>query len=428
MLFYPLFRHNLNKGENMRVRTLLLLSAFLGFFFTHSFSYSQGLKPEEIFEKYSDAIVVIHAYDFNGDPLGQGSGVILNDKGLLVTNFHIFSGGEKMVLIHKEDTIKYTDIVGVDVEKDVLILKLERNDFPNIPIGDSDGIKIGEEVYAIGSPMGLENTITKGIVSGYRATLGDLKQGFVQIDASLSPGSSGGAVLNSKGELIGISTLGIRGGQNLNFAIPINTVMGVDLGSYSDKKKLDALNYFYQAKNLFEVGQNEEAIDYYTRYLEMFPKDHKGYNYRGLAYFERKQYDKALKDFNKSISIDGAFAPAYNNRGQTYFRMEENEKAIKDFTRVIKFFPDNVEAYYARGVVYMSEEDLEEAVKDFDKVIKAEPDYTTAYVNRGICHYKDKEFELAIADWKYAIKLDPSLRDDLQPLINNADALWQYNY
>jgi regulator of sirC expression with transglutaminase-like and TPR domain len=333
-----------------------------------------------------------------------------------------------MVIVHGQDTIPYTEIVGVDVERDVLIAKLESVDkFPSIPLGNSDNIKVGEKIYAIGSPMGLENTISEGLVSGYRTSVGELEKAFIQITASLSPGSSGGAVLNSKGELIGISNMGLRGGQNLNFAIPINEVQNVTLGSYTDKMKMDALNYFYQGKNLYEQGNNEEALTYYTKFLEVFPNDHKGYNYRGLVYVARKKYPEAIKDFSKAIQLDAKYAAAYNNRGEAYFKIEENEKAIKDFSTVIKIFPDNWDAYYARGLVYNGEEDYDEAIEDFTKVIKAHPDYTAAYINRGIAYYYSKDYERAIGDWKYSIKLDPSLQGDLTPMIDQADLLWQYN-
>lgn len=412
------------KGKLMKALFTLFLPAFL-FFSSHI--HSQSLKPEEIFEMYNKSIVVIYPVDFNGQVTGQGSGVILKDKGMVITNFHVFAGAEKMIIVHGEDTLQYEAIIGVDVEKDVLLAKLEGYECANIPVGNSDNIKIGEEVYAIGSPMGLENTITKGIVSGYRSSLGDMKTSLIQIDASLSPGSSGGAIFNSNGELIGITALGLKEGNNLNFAIPINTVMKTDLGNYSDQKKLQALNYFYQGKNFYEEGENTKAIEYYDKFLEIFPNDHKGLNYRGLANFAAKKYDKALKDFNKAISIDRAYTPAYNNRGETYFKMEEYEKAIKDFSTVIKLFPDNTQAYFSRGIVRISDGDNDEAVEDFEVVVKKQPDNAEAYVNMGIAYYNEKNYERAISSWKKAIKIDPTLQPRLQNIMDVADALWQYN-
>ncbi len=407
----------------MRAITTSFLALFL---FLSISAHSQSLKPEEIFDLYNKSVVVVYPFDFNGESMGQGSGVILKDKGMMITNFHVFAGAEKMIIVHGEDTISYDGIVGVDVDKDILIAMVSGYECENIPLGNSDNVKIGEEIYAFGSPMGLENSITKGIVSGYREKLGEEKGTFIQIDAALAPGSSGGAVFNSRGELIGITSSGYKG-SNLNFAIPINIVMTTDMGNYSDQKKLQALNYFYQGKNLYEEGENTKAADYFTKYLDIFPNDHKAYNYRGLTNFASKKFKDAIKDFNKSISINRAYAPAYNNRGETYSKMEDYEKAIKDFSTVIKLFPDNMQAYFSRGMVRIKEGDNDDAVDDFKKVVKENPDNAEAYVNMGIAHYNEKDYEKAITAWKKAIKIKPELQPQLQDIMNLADVMWQYN-
>lgn len=94
----------------------------------------------------------------------------------------------------------------------------------------------------------------------------------MQISAALSPGSSGGAVLNSDGELIGINTMGLKEGENLNFSIKIEDVMSVDLGEYSDKVKLEAINYFFKGKDLYEDTKYEKSIEYFNKFLAKVPK------------------------------------------------------------------------------------------------------------------------------------------------------------
>ncbi|HEX2787316.1 MAG TPA: trypsin-like peptidase domain-containing protein [Ignavibacteria bacterium] len=388
-------------------------------------SFAQDLTSEQIFDLYKDAVVVINAYGFDGTKSGSGSAVIVKDKNLIVTNFHILSGNEKIEIITHKDTLKDPEIIGVDIDRDVLLLKLPHTDYQAIQVGNSDDVKPGQKIYAIGNPMGLENTISEGLVSGIRDSVTDIKMKFIQISASLSPGSSGGAVINSKGELIGISSMGMKEGQNLNFAIPINEVFDIHQTTYTDKKKLEALNFFLQAQENLEQGKNKEAIEFLEKYLKEFPDDHKGYNYRGLAYTGRKMYKEALADFNKSIKINAKYAPAYTNRADIYFKTEDFEKAIKDYSSIIKMFPDNIYAYYARGIARMSNEDNSEAAEDFTFVIKKDKHYTAAYLNRGIAYYKDHQWELAIVDFKTAISINPGLRDDLQPLIDQADILWQ---
>jgi len=202
---------------------IMIKSIFLFYCFTYllptTILYSQDLSPENIFEKVNNAVVVVLAYDYEGKLAKQGSGVVLNDKGYIVTNYHILAECDKIEIKHYDKVIPYVDIIGVDVEKDILILKIKREIIPSLKIADSDKLKVGQRVYAIGSPLGFENTISEGIISGLR-NYDELNRNFIQITASLSTGSSGGAVVDSKGELIGISTLTVRGGQNLNFIIP----------------------------------------------------------------------------------------------------------------------------------------------------------------------------------------------------------------
>ena len=110
-----------------------------------------------------------------------------------------------------------------DKDRDVAVIKAHGNDFRTLTLGDSDRLQVGEEVVAIGNPLSLESTVSNGIVSAIR-TVEDEGGKFVQITAPISPGSSGGPLFNMAGEVVGITTSHIKGGENLNFAIPINDV------------------------------------------------------------------------------------------------------------------------------------------------------------------------------------------------------------
>ena len=286
----------------------------------------------------------------------------------------------------------------------------------------NDTLRVGQKVYAIGSPMGLENTMSEGILSGLRE-IGKSKKKFIQITTPLSPGSSGGAVLNSKGELIGMSSMGIEGGENLNFAIPIKEILKVNSGQMTDQRIIKALEYFYKGYNLYETGKYEEALEYYDKYIEISKNEAKAYNYRGLAQEELKNYPKAIEDFTRAITLDNKFIPAYSNRAECFTKMEMYEQAEKDFSKVIKLEPKNFYAYYSRGLVYSKDEDYNKAIEDFTKAIKLDADNAYSYVNRGFCYYKVSKYEEAIDDWLKAIKIDSGFESSLRPYINNADIL-----
>ena len=394
------------------------------------YSFSQDLTADQIFEKVNDAIVVVYSYGFDGLKHGQGSGIILNSKGILVTNYHIYAGCER-IEIRKHDTlIVNSGIIGANIEKDILIIKLVDSHYPEIPFAEETNLKVGQKVYAVGSPLGFENTMSEGIISGFRELeeYEDLKNNFIQITASASPGSSGGAVLNSKGELIGMVKMGADEGENMNFAIPVSVILKVNEGATLDKKILETLNFFYRGYNEFEIGRFKESVEDYTKYINNSQPEAKAYNYRGLSYLKLKDYENAIKDFTKAIKLDPKYYPPYINRAEAYIKMEEYEKAAKDLTKLIKKDPKNIKAYYARAMAYAKDESWEKSIDDFDKVIKMDSENTDAYINRGISKFYAKDYSGAMEDWYYAIKLDPSLKEGLLQWIDQADYLRTIGY
>ena len=166
------------------------------------------------------------------EQIGTGSGVIISEDGLIVTNNHVVSGATEIeVTIGDKKTFK-ADIIGTDPATDVALLKIDAKGLPTIPMGNSDELRLGEWVLAIGSPYGLTSTITAGIVSAKGRSMpnysGEFKiESFIQTDAAVNPGNSGGALVNIKGELVGINTAIISqtgSYAGYSFAVPVNIV------------------------------------------------------------------------------------------------------------------------------------------------------------------------------------------------------------
>jgi serine protease Do len=167
-----------------------------------------------------------------------GSGVILNANGYIITNFHVVDGADRIRVRLKDDPISVqhdAKIVGVDRETDLAVIKIEPpRDKQLVPaaLGDSDSMGIGDWVLAMGSPFGLENTVTAGIVSARGRNINPARQfqSFIQTDAAINPGNSGGPLVNMRGEVIGINTAIYTqsyGYQGVGFAMPSNTVREV---------------------------------------------------------------------------------------------------------------------------------------------------------------------------------------------------------
>lgn len=161
-----------------------------------------------------------------------GSGVIVSADGYIITNDHVVAGADKVEVRLADDRVFTARIIGTDPKSDIALIKIEAKGLPAIPIGDSTKLRIGAFVLAVGNPFGLGQTVTMGIVSAMgRSGLGITDyENFIQTDAAINPGNSGGALVNMKGELVGINTAILsRSGGNvgIGFAIPVDLAMSV---------------------------------------------------------------------------------------------------------------------------------------------------------------------------------------------------------
>ncbi|MBW2544639.1 MAG: Do family serine endopeptidase [Deltaproteobacteria bacterium] len=225
---------------------------------------------------------------------GLGSGFIIDRSGYIVTNNHVIEGADTIIVTLSNKKEYEAELIGRDPKTDMALLRIEHSKgLTPLALGDSDALTVGEWVVAIGSPFGLEQTVTAGIVSAKGRVIGaGPYDDFIQTDASINPGNSGGPLINMKGEVIGINTAIVARGQGIGFAIPINLAQGI----------------VEQLKNNGEVTRawlgvgiqdlTEELGDYYNI------KDKKGVLVTEV--FENSPADKGgIKAEDVIVSIDG---------------------------------------------------------------------------------------------------------------------------
>jgi len=199
----------------------------------------------EIFRKASPAVVYVtnttlrrglFTLDIMEIPRGSGTGFIWDEHGLVVTNYHVIAGAQKLTVTLQDRSQLDAEVIGVAPEKDLAVLRMRNppGDLAPLPLGDSSELTVGRKVLAIGNPFGLDTTLTTGIVSALGREIqagGNRKiRGVIQTDAAINPGNSGGPLLNSLGQLVGVNTAifspsGASAG--IGFAIPVNTVKDV---------------------------------------------------------------------------------------------------------------------------------------------------------------------------------------------------------
>ncbi|PSB04814.1 HhoA/HhoB/HtrA family serine endopeptidase [Merismopedia glauca] len=163
---------------------------------------------------------------------GTGSGFIISSDGQILTNAHVVAGADRVSVVLKDGRTLQGKVMGTDPVTDVAVIKVEANNLPTVSLGNSEDLKPGEWAIAIGNPLGLDNTVTTGIISGTGRTssqvgIPDKRVNFIQTDAAINPGNSGGPLLNANGQVIGMNTAIIRRAQGLGFAIPINTAKNI---------------------------------------------------------------------------------------------------------------------------------------------------------------------------------------------------------
>jgi serine protease Do len=219
----------------------------------------QGARPgleeqsvRELVKLLGEAVVQVRA------PSGLGSGFILNEEGYLITNFHVIEGETQLSVevYHVRNgqldrrSYKQIRIVAMNKFQDLALLKIEDKDAPkfaSVPLGDSDVLAVGERVFAIGSPLGLERTVTEGIVSTKtRQLMGEL---YLQTTAQINPGNSGGPLFNLRGEVVGVTNMKLAFGEGLGFAIPV-----------------EAVRYFLRHRDAYAYDNDNPSNPY--RYLE----------------------------------------------------------------------------------------------------------------------------------------------------------------
>lgn len=204
----------------------------------------QGLpNVSQVFEQQKDTVVAITSEmpgkrmvnPFMGrrmrsqPQMGQGSGFIVDEAGYILTNNHVIDGADAITVILKDGHSYPAEVVGLDEKTDIALLKIEADTkLPAVNLGESDDLKVGQWVVAIGNPFGLDYSVTAGIVSAKGRNIGQGPyDNFIQTDASINPGNSGGPLFNMRGEVIGVNTAIRRDGQGIGFAVPIDMVKRV---------------------------------------------------------------------------------------------------------------------------------------------------------------------------------------------------------
>jgi len=365
---------------------LHLLRIFSLFFFFFLSVISPSLAQEklpEIVKRVQPSVVVILTYDEEGKIFKQGSGFFINQNGDIITNRHVLQGANRAEIKTIEGKIyPITSIVSEDKEGDLVRVSADIPPKMVHPIRLSHFIpEVGERVIVIGNPLGLEQTVSDGIVSAVR----DIPEfgKIIQITVPISPGSSGSPVVNMKGEIIGVVTFQIIKGQNLNFAIPSERVA---------KLKPKKGKTFAEWK----AGTRQEWL-----------ASAEGLYFTGLVYLWIEDYEKALSYFEKAVKKNPRYADAYFEIGYCNGQLGRYTEEIEAYKQAIRIKPDYAEAHFGLGAVYGQLGRYTEEIEANKQAIRIKPDYAEAHLNLGWVYGQLGRYTEAIEAYKQAIRIKP---------------------
>ena len=372
------------------------------------------LPAEDIAEKALAATVYLEMKDKNGKTLGIGSGFFVKSN-LIATNYHVIEGAAKGTakLVGKFITYNIEGVTATDKTNDLVLLKVTAYGIKPLSLGDSDAVRIGATVYVAGNPKGLEGTFSDGIISSRRDKLTKER---LQMTAPISPGSSGGPVLNKKGEVIGVSFAVYKSldAQNLNFAIPSNylkkllALSGTSRPLGQNNTSISAETYFMWGYTKYDLGEYVGAIANYTKVIQLEPDNAIAYYNRGIAKYELGQHFAAILDYNTAIRLKPDYAKAYHNRGVSKVNLGQHFAAISDYDIAIHLKPNTSETYQNRGLAKAMLKQYVAAILDYNMAIRLKPDYAETYFYRGIAKVDLERHFAAISDYDIAIRLKPN--------------------
>lgn len=370
------------------------------------------------------AVATVVVYDVNGDVANIGTGFFIDKTGILVTNHHVLLGKfSAEIRTAGGSTYAIKTVIAESQATDLIKVRVD------IPPEKVHWLKVSakpplvaQHVVVVGSPMGLEQSVSDGIVSSVREIPG--LGTFYQMSAPISPGSSGSPVVNLDGKVVGVATFQFLQGQNLNFAIAGNSILdlkadesGQSLSEWTFKKsnqKSRLAEEMCRKGFSFSIGgQDQKAIEYFKMATENDPDSTTAWYGLGYCYAGKDSHSDAIDAYKQAIRTNPANEISHYHLGNYYFKIGRYDDAIATFKKVVLINPEFEAAYFNIGMIYNKVGRLEEARKAFQIVVRLNPQSKTAYYNIGVASTKLGQYEQAAVAYKKAIDIQSEFAEAL---------------
>jgi tetratricopeptide (TPR) repeat protein len=405
----------------------------------------------EVVRKIAPSTVAIRVYDRGGKVVGQGTGFFVTSTGDVITNYHVLQGAEYADVKTIEGNVyPVRKVLADDREGDLIRISVDTFGDATRPVSFAQTVpEVGEHVVVFGSPLGLESTVSDGIISAVREIPGFGK--IMQVTAPISPGSSGSPVVNMKGEVVGIISFFVAPGQNLNFAIPGERIAKLapeyskTLIDWAETRRLEmaalvvelyasgmryllledyerALLFFTEvvkknpnyAKAYFQIGYCQaklgrypEAIEAYRHSIRLKPDEADAYNNLCTTYGAADRVEEALTACQEALRLQPDLAETHNNLAWIYYRLGKYPEAIVSGKEALRLKPDYGLAHFNLGNGYSALGRYQEAVDSYKQAIRFDPDHAGAHMNLGAAYFRTGQYQRALESYREAVRLKP---------------------
>jgi len=370
-----------------------------------------ALTSSQVFDKVKDSIVVVKSLDAKGNMIGFGSGVLISPN-RIATNCHIVKDGASCQAGRRNQFVSAT-LYAEDRDKDICILDAGGIAGKPVELGKSTGLKVGEAVYAVGAPQGLELSLSDGIVAQLRSGPPPL----IQTTTAISPGSSGGGLFDSEGRLVGLTTLYLEGGQSLNFAVPVEWIPEVKPGQKLDIDK-DGREAWVKRAAALERAQNwKEMLDWCQKWTKSLPADAVAWGILGDAYRNLARYDDAIDAYRQALRIKPDAHGIWINIGDAYSDLKRYTDAINAYRQILRIKPEDARAWLGLGLAYRNLERYNDAIDACRQALRINPEDADVWCYLGIAYDLSGDRTAALGVVKQLRRVDPAKADSLFNLI-----------
>jgi tetratricopeptide (TPR) repeat protein len=344
----------------------------------------------ELIRRVKPSVVAIVTYDARGNTLLSGSGFFLS-AGQVVTNLHVVEGArraEVKTLDGKGRVYPVEGVLATDEEADLAVLSVPVPAERTRPVELAQGVpEEGESIFVIGNPLRLEGSVSDGIVSAVREvpSLGRI----IQITAPISHGNSGSPLFNMKGQVVGVVTIKVTNGQNINLALGSARLPALAPGEVSSFDELAA-----RRRN-----ESESSADWWYR--------------NGLSSLWLGNYEGALASFENAVNKNPDRAEAWIQVGYCKVKQGKNAEAIKAYKQAIRLRPNSVEAHNKLGDAYYYSSDFRQAVESYKQAARLRPDLPESFYNLGMAYLELGDRASALAQARLLEPLDAQLHGKL---------------